>query len=304
MSLFRASFFALAIALIAGCRRDEPAQNTQGASTSTQSSPATPSRFAATGWPDDAGPVLVLPGSAPGDVRLVLPELTDNTLADTSSFDLDVLPQSSVSLYSRNRKSTLATIAGGGSEEAPRGCKTWPTARLDSFPGDSWRFGLAANVAEDLPLPNWGPSLANDSTEATRAVVRIASGARNDSVFQGVPFTVRFLYRLELGDSRVIVADAVRRINTEANVREEHALIIAERAHDSAWYTAAYRETQMGREDEVRVPEIVGAVLLGENRRPALFISLEYSEGARLLLFERLGANRWVLRWRSAYSGC
>lgn len=300
----RASFFALTLALIAGCRRDEPATNAQGADTSQQSVPSKPSRFAATGWPDDAGPVVVLPGGVPGEARLVLPELTDKTLTDTSSFDLDSLPQSSVSLYSRNRKSALATITGGGSEEAPRGCKTWPTARLESSPGDDWRFGLAANVGEDLPLLNWGPALAKDSVEAVRALVRIASGSRNDSIFLGVPFTVRFLSRLELNDSRVVVADAVRRINTEANVREEHALVIAERVRDSSRYSAGYRETQMGREDEVRVPEVVGAVLLGENRRPALFISLEYSEGARLLLLERLGASRWVLRWRSAYSGC
>ena len=233
-----------------------------------------------------------------------MPELTDATLSDTSSFELDSLPHSQVTLFSRSQQPTPAVIAGGGTEDAPRGCKSWPSARLESYHGDAWSFGLAADVARPLPMHIWGPGLIADSVKAAHDVIQIAAEARADSTFAGVPFAIRYLYRIELGAARVVVADAVRRINTEANVREEHVLIIAERSPASSQYVAAYRETQTGREEVVRVPEIVGAVFLGENRRPALFVSMEYSEGSRLLMLEREATSRWVLRWKGAYSGC
>ncbi len=304
MVVLRASFLiALALALF-GCERDQPVDQLPHGSPPPEPAAPVASRFAGTGWPDDAGPVVVLRANNPGEVRLVLPELTDNSLRDTSSFELDSLPNSAVTLYSRDGKAYSTTITAGGIEEIARGCKTWPTARLGSGAGDDWRFGLAANVAEEIPLLTWGSRLAADSAHAAAEIIRIASRAGGDSTFGGVPLAVRFLYRLELGGSRVIVADALRRINTEANVREQHSLIVAERLSGAVQYSLSYRETQTGSEEDVRVPEVIGAVRLGENRRPALFVSLEYSEGARLLLLERFSATQWVLRWRSAYSGC
>lgn len=293
----------MAFALLA-CRKDDDTSKATPIPASQDAPPVAPSRFAATGWPVDAGPVLVLPGSAHDEVRLVLPELTDNTLSDTSSFELDSLPNSAISLFSPARSAIPVTVTAGESEETPRGCKTWPTARVSAYPGDGWKVGLAVGAASALPLLGWGPALVSDSSEAARGAVAMAASARTDSTFRGIPFGIRFLYRIELGNSRVIIADALRRINTEANVREEHVLLIAERRSGEKEYSLAFRETQRGREDEVRVPEILSAVLLGENRRPAVFVSLEYSEGARLLLVERLSAAKWVLRWRSAYAGC
>lgn len=304
MSAFRASFFLILTSVLCGCAKDDPAPQASSASASASELPLPPSRFAATGWPEDAGPIVVLPGSNPQEARVVLPELTDKTLSDTSSFDLDSLPRSAVVLFAQSQPSTPATITGGGSEETVRGCKTWPTARLGSYPGNRWRFGLAENSARDLPLSGWGASLATDSTQAVQDLIRIASTGARDSVFSGIPFAIRFLYRIEIGKTRVLIADAVRRINTEANVREQHSLIIAERANGSSRYEAAYRETQSGREDDVRVPELLGAVLLGENLRPAVFVSLEHSDGMRLLLLERQRSGLWTLRWRSAYTGC
>jgi hypothetical protein len=233
-----------------------------------------------------------------------MPELTDATLSDTSSFELDSLPHAQVVLYSRGQKSTPATIAGGGNEDTPRGCKSWPSARLGSYRGDAWSFGLAADAAQELPLHTWGPTLLADSIAAAGEVIRIAASASRDSIFTGIPFGIRYLYRLELRGVRVVIADAVRRINTEANVREQHVLVIAERTGTESRYRGSYHETETGNEDAVRVPEIVGAVLLGDNRRPALFVSLEYSEGSRLLLLEREASSRWAMRWKSAYSGC
>lgn len=262
------------------------------------------SRFAATRWPEDAGPVVLLPGAAEGDVRLVLPELTDKTMTDTSSFDLDSLPRSAVSLFARAGRPILTTIAGGGVEESLRGCKSWPTARLGSNAAGSWKVGLAADVAVPIPLLGWGPSLLSDSVQAARDLVALASRSGSDSTFQGIPFAVRFMLRMELSGSRAVIADVVRRINTEANVREEHTLVIAERREGAAHFESAFRETQKGREDDVRVPEALAAFFLGENRRASVFVSLEYSEGSRLLLIERRSASEWILRWRSAYSGC
>ena len=304
MSPLRALFFLLLLTTSFACRKDDPAQTSTNSSAATAPAPAVPSRFAATGWPEEAGPIVVLPASGSQEVRIVLPELSDKTLTDTSSFELDSLPNSAVSLFSPGGTSTHATIVGGGTEETPRGCKTWPTARLAPYPGNGWRFGLAENAGRDLPLLGWGSELTTDSVRAAAEVIRLAERNGKDSVFTGVPYAVRYLYRLELGASRIVVADAIRRINTEANVREQHTLIIAEKSGAASAYQSAFRETQSGREDDVRVPEILGAVLLGENRRAALFVSLEHSDGMRLLLIERQRAGSWSLRWRSAYTGC
>lgn len=303
MPAIRTSFLAFLLFLPA-CTRDLAREKTDTSLAKAQAPASVSSRFSATGWPDDAGQVIVLPGATVGEVRLLMPELTDATLADTSSFELDSLPHGQVVLYSRGQKSTPATVEVGGNEDDPRGCKSWPSARLGSYRGEAWSFGLAAGAARELPLHTWGSLLTADSVAATASVIQIASTVRSDSTFDGIPFGIRYLYRLELGGGRTVIADAMRRINTEANVREQHVLVIAERTGASGRYRAAYSEAQTGREDAVRVPEIVGAVLLGENRRPALFVSLEYSEGSRLILLERDPSSRWVLRWRSAYTGC
>lgn len=304
MSALRAAFFGLVSLILFSCRDDRQSDGPPSGAAAPQTIPVVASRFAATGWPEDAGPVVVLPGPSQSEVRLILPELTDNTLSDTSSFELDSLPNAAVALYSRDQAPAFATIVVGESEETPRGCKTWPTARLESHAGDNWKIGLATGVAQVVPVLAWGPERAADSSDAARDVIAIASSMRADSAFRGIPFAVRFLFRMELSGSRAIVADAIRRINTEANVREEHVLLIAEKKKGEARYLRAYHETQRGREDEVRVPEILGAVLLGDNRRPAVFVSLEYSEGSRVILLERASASQWIARWRSAYAGC
>lgn len=304
MFVLRSAFLGCLCGLLLACGTDSKPEGTVAGSPVPPVLPPASSRFAATGWPEDAGPVVVVRGSGQTEVQLILPELTDNTLRDTSSFELDSLPDAQVELYSRDGKMRVGEIVSGGNEESPRGCKTWPTAKLDSYAGDSWRIGLASNVAQAIPVHEWGPGLATDSAAAARDVIGIAALARGDSAFRGIPFGVRFLSRLELAGSRAIIADVVRRINTEANVREEHVLLIAEKKRGGSRYVPGFRETQRGREDEVRVPEILGAVLLGENRRPAVFVSLEYSEGSRILLVERISSDKWVLRWRSAYAGC
>lgn len=303
MAAIRTSFLVFLLVLLA-CKRESARDQTDSTLSDVQRPALAPPRFSATGWPEDAGPVIVLPGGAAGEVRLVMPELTDASLTDTSSFELDSLPHAQIVLYSRGRKSTVSTIEGSGNEDDPRGCKSWPGARLGSYHGEVWSFGLAAEVARDLPLHGWGSVLTADSVEAAAAVIQIASTIHTDSTFVGIPFGIRYLYRLELGGVRTVISDAVRRINTEANVREQHVLVIAERTGTSGRYRAAYREAQTGREEAVRVPEILGAVLLGENRRAAVLVSLEYSEGSRLILFERDPSARWLPRWKSAYTGC
>lgn len=304
MTVLRAAFLGCICWMFLGCGNDIKPEGTVAGESVREAQPLAPSRFAATGWPDDAGAVVVLRGSDQTEVQLILPELTDNTLSDTSSFELDSLPGAQVELYTRDGKMRTGEITSGGNEESPRGCKTWPTAQLETYAGDDWRIGLASKVARAVPIREWGSELAVDSAMAARAVIAFAASSREDSAFRGIPFGVRFLFRIELPGSRAVVADVVRRINTEANVREEHVLLIAEKKTGDRDYAPGFRETQRGREDEVRVPEILGAVLLGENLRPALFVSLEYSEGSRILLVERMSATKWVLRWRSAYAGC
>ena len=158
-----------------------------------------------------------------------------------------------------------------------------------------------------LPVDSLETMSAADSASVTREIARLSSmvAEGDDPAFRGLPFSVRKAYRFSLPAISVLAGDVVRKINEEANPREEHLLIVAERtAGTTAPYDAVFHTRVAGSEEAVRTNEILGAVQFVRNKRPALVVSFEYADGGRVALLQRISNREWKVTWRSAYTGC
>jgi len=135
----------------------------------------------------------------------------------------------------------------------------------------------------------------------TAATLPVAS----DPTFRGLPFRVRSAYRFQLDTVDVVIADVVRTVNEEANPRVEHLLIIGERHHGaSGKFDVGYYSRNAGPEESTQATEVLTAVRLSAEKRPAVALSIEYDEGGKLGLVERTAPGEWRVTWKSAYTDC
>jgi len=232
--------------------------------------------------------------------------LTDSTIA-SSPFDVDSLSNVPVELFGRRglSGSTLLTVDPGQPQH--EGCLAWPQGRLSEIPGDPWRVGFVRGVVVPLPLDSIESMSRADSTLVTRELARLSSlvAEGDDSTFRGLPFAVRKAYRFSHQQAAILAGDIVRRIPQEANPREEHILVVAERPlSSSSSYSPVFHTRVAGSEDAVRTSEILGAVQFVKTGLPALVVAFEYEDGGRVALLQRMSASKWRITWRSAYTGC
>jgi hypothetical protein len=124
--------------------------------------------------------------------------------------------------------------------------------------------------------------------------------------FHGLPFSVRTIlrFRPEPG-AEALVSDVVRRISTEANPREEHTLIVAERdTLASARFQRVYSERAAGAEETVVASDALAMLHVGPAQRPTVVLRRDDGSGTVYALLERTGRAQWRVRWTSAYVGC
>ncbi|HEX2722130.1 MAG TPA: hypothetical protein VHM24_04385 [Gemmatimonadaceae bacterium] len=237
---------------------------------------------------------------------VVLPSLPDSVLAAMPSFSLDSLARLPVDLFGLTGLVGSATLAVTSQVPDTEGCVSWPAAVVSPAPPHPWRFGLRKGVAVALSLDSLEGMSSADSSIVTSEIARVASAVAegSDQAFQGLPFFVRRAFRFSLGNNSVLVGDVVRKINQEANPREEHLLLVAERsASIKGKYVAAFQSRVAGSEDVVRTNEVLGAVRFASGR-PAIVLTFEYENGGKVALLERTAEKQWKLTWRSAYTGC
>jgi hypothetical protein len=239
------------------------------------------------------------------NAAVVLPWLTDSTLASSRAFVLDSLSSMPVDLFYRAGTAGSSALVVSSQPSSTEGCPSWPTGVL-SPPTREWRFGLRKDVAAALPLDSLEGMSPSDSSQITVEIARIASAVAegSDPVFRGLPFSVRRAYRFSLGNNSVLVGDVVRKINEEANPREEHLLLIAERlTGGDGKYTVGFQSRVAGSEEAVRTSEVLGAVRFVRGN-PVIVVKFDYEEGTKVVFIERIGEKLWRLTWRSAYTGC
>ncbi|OLE15619.1 MAG: hypothetical protein AUG20_02460 [Gemmatimonas sp. 13_1_20CM_3_60_15] len=126
----------------------------------------------------------------------------------------------------------------------------------------------------------------------------------SDPTFRGLPFRVRAAFTFRLDSVDVVIADVVRSVNEEANPRIEHLLILGERpTGSSSPYDVRYSNRTAGSEESTQASELLAALRIGDAKRPGIVVNIEYSDGNRLELLERVGSE-WRLVWKSAYTDC
>jgi hypothetical protein len=301
----------------AACTRSEPPprRDTVAVQPPVEPAPA-PASPAPLAWNDSAaGPALLVAGNSPQVTQLVFPEFTDSTLTDTSTFDVGRVSGARVELFTRAGAAGTAELASRPAVPArEEECTSWPTARLAGAPRPAprstpWTVGFLAGHARAIPLDSIETLPPADSARLAADVARLASALPNDTApsFRGLPFTVRSVRRFSPAPGvQALVAEVSRKVNQEANPREERILLVAERdsAQPAGPWTTAYSERAADREETVEASEVLAAVALGPARTPTLVIGREYGEGFAYALLERTGDKKWRLRWSSAYAGC
>ena len=263
--------------------------------------PATPS----TGWDEAAGPALILSTTNdPASAAVILPGLTDNTLASSGQSDSSVLSNSRVELFGPGGLAGEAVFQVAATSIGVDSCQSWPQGRISERPKRPWRVGFEKGRMKGVPLDSIEGMSDADSAAFTGEIMRIVLpyAQRGDSAFHGLPFSVRKAYRFPVVSTRGFVASVVRKINEEANPRQEHFLIIAERSGGA--YREVFQSRASGPEESVRTNEILAVVNLVETGKTAIAITFEDGEGWRVGLVERVSGGQWRVMWKSAYTSC
>jgi hypothetical protein len=272
--------------------------------------------------------VLLVAGSNGGDAAIVLPQYDDSTLSDAPTTDSALHAGTRVDLFARSGLVGSATIAPAAAGSYSGGCTAWPAAHLmvPAGPPPAWSIAFLSGHAMALPMDSMADLSPRDSSRRAIAVDRVASALPDDTVaeFRGTPFVVddahRFVIPPRQGPTQgptqgsdtieVVAAELVRRLNTEANPREEHLLLIVEGGPPSGAsgraqaYVPAYWDRVSGAEDEVESSEVMAGVLLGSGRTPAIIVGRDDGDGGSYTLLVRDAPHHWRVRWNSAYTGC
>ena len=302
------SLLVLGFALVVSCRGDrKPAKPDSAVAVSPVEVLPMPVTMNP-GWESSsAGPVMLLSVSdVMAQAAVILPSITDSALSSASSFRLDSLSGLPVDLFDRSGAVASAILRINSQAATNEGCLAWPAATIEGAIGH-WRVGLRQNMAKALPLDSLEGIASADSIRVTTELARLASALSetSDPVFQGLPFAVRKAYRFTFGTTAGLIGDVVRKINEEANPREEHLLLIAERPSASDGnYVTVFHSKAAGPEEMVRTNDILSAVQFVSSGRPAVIVSFDYEDGGRIALIERAADGAWKITWRSAYTGC
>ena len=293
--------------------REVPSNDTAIPTPSPPESVVTLPAPVAAAWDSAAGPALIVAGNTPHDAFIIIPAYTDTMTLDTAQFELGAIRGSRIDLFSRGRLAGEARLASAVAGTTTAGaCTSWPTARLEpldrSASVPSWTVGFAAGRASPIVVDSIEGLEAADSSKLAIAVARLASALPGDTApaFRGLPFVVRRVHRFRVEDADVLVAEVIRKVNLEANPRQEQLFIIAERDSGSTTprYEAAYVERVSGPEETLEATELLAVVTIGTRRRPTVVIGRDFGDGVSYTLVERQGRKRWRARWSSAYAGC
>ncbi len=300
----------LAVGLVTvACGRDTKESARDSTRIAMPAVPDKPAGSANTGWDESAaGPFMILSAADDGiTAALVLPNETDSALVKTRTFSVDAFANASVDVFGLAGAVGSSRVAVNSQQQSAEGCLVWPAVRLVTKPRNSWTVGFAAGYAKPIQIDSVEKLEQGDSLSITTELVKQAStlSMNGDPAFQGLPFFVRKAYRLSMGDTTVLIGRVIRKINEEANPREEHLLLIVERIGSSgAPFIVSYQSRSAGAEDAVRTNVILAAVRFAKTNRPAIVISFEYDDGGQVALLDRSSSHSWKVTWRSAYTGC
>jgi hypothetical protein len=268
------------------------------------------------GWDDSlAGPALFVASEAPPGALAVYPHYADSTFTDTTTFDLSTVKGVKLDLFARSGQVGSANVTTVRQPRSPAaGCTGWPSVTI-TITGQpqgrsklaQWTVAFLAGLASALPLDSLDSRSRTDSARLTAEITRLAASAPNDTAtsFHRVPFVVRTVRRFTPADGvEAVVAEVVRKINQEANPRQEQMLIVGERRTGSNSFGIAYAERAAGLEEALVATDVLAAVKMGPERRATLVLGRDEGDGGTYAWLERIADRKWRIRWTSAYAGC
>jgi hypothetical protein len=301
------SHLALPVLLLSACER-RPA-GSRGDSLALPTSAVTESaarRRVASGWSDAAGPALLIQGPAREEAIALYPTADDSdAVAQLDSASMRQLPVTLVGRGGAVLSGLLGAPSGDGTDE----CERWPLRALQPESITEWAVGFVNARVTPIPLDSVALLSSRDSMALAAEASRLASAVAlpSDAAFQGLRFTAHDIRRFELAlGVQALVAHVVRRVNQEANPREEQTLLIAERdsGATSGPYHLAYAERDFGREEAVITPEVLAGIRLGPGRPPILVVARDNDAGISYRMIERTGPRQWRARWSSGAISC
>ena len=305
--ILRAAGLSLPVLLvvsIASCR-----DKTRDAADSARASlpavyPANP--LGNTNWNVDAGPVMIVSMASGDTIAIVLPEATDSTIESLQGVSP---PMSGVTFDLFGRGGRIASSVGVlllPPVDVKQECDSWPLAKLRSA-HSNWRVGFSSGRVHAIVLDSIEAMPSADSAALAASLAQMAATLpiASDPTFRGLPFRVRSAYTFRLDSIDAVIADVVRSVNEEANPRLEHLLIIGERPIGTRGkYNLRYFSRTAGAEESTQATEVLAAVQIGAEKRPAIVVNIEYDDGGKLGLIERTGPDEWRATWKSAYTDC
>ena len=301
----------LALSFALACERSANPPPVDSAITVTPGPADTAASSARSMWDAMLGPVFVVAGDDPGTASVIFPLFSDSTLTDTTTFDTAVATSMRFDLFS-----TAGQVGSARLQPViPRardGCVAWPEAEVTMdtpAPGAVWTVGFAAGRVTPLELDSLENLAGADSARLTAEVARLASLVPADTAaaFHGIPFFVRQVRRFRTGaGTEVLIANVTRRINQEANPREEQLLLLAERdpARVDGRYVPAFHERVSGHEEAIETTDVLAAMTFGTTGQPVIVLIRDYGDGTSYAFLTRTPVGEWRIGWSSAYAGC
>jgi hypothetical protein len=259
-----------------------------------------------TNWNTGAGPVMITVAGSGDSIAVVLPEATDSTVASVQGVAAPIAGLT-FDLFGRGGRIGSSIAASPlPPVDSKQDCYSWPPAKLQS-PHSNWRVGFASGHVNAITLDSIEAMPSADSAALAASLAQTAATlpVASDPTFRGLPFRVRSAYTFRLDSVDVVIADVVRSVNEEANPRVEYLLLIGERpAGSRGKYDLGYYNRTAGAEESTQATELLAAVQIGPAKRPAVVVNIEYDDGGKLGLIERIGPHEWRATWRSAYTDC
>jgi hypothetical protein len=186
-------------------------------------------------------------------------------------------------------------------------CAVWPVVALSMDSARAWTVAFQRGVATSLEMRPIESLASSDSARLAGDLTRLAAALPNDTAraFRGLPFVIGAAHGFTpAAGIEAVVAEVVRRVNVEANPREETLLLVAERPSGSRDWRVAYSERASGSEAHVERATALAAVKLGATATPTLVVERTGTDWIAYALVQRQPDGGWRESWESAYSGC
>jgi hypothetical protein len=252
-------------------------------------------------WESDAGAVLLVRDDSL--TRAIYP--TVRQLDSTAVLDEALVRGFVAEALAADGAAGLVRVRGFAPIEEE--CAVWPAVTLSTESVRDWTVAFQRGVSTPIVLRPIESLTSSDSARLAAQITRLAASLPNDTAraFRGLPFVIRAAHGFTPQRGvEAVVAEIVRRVNVEANPREETLLLIAERDSASGEWRVAYSERASGAEAHVKRATPLAAVALGPAALPTLVLERAGADWIAYALVQRHSDGRWREGWESAYSGC